>query len=124
MDGGDIAAAFASAIALAALIVSLLNRRGDIEREEQYRIRTRVWELLNGEPGLRTVQALDESDGKTNTRIKLLRRTAVQLKAAGAESLGRNLETVLDGSWPDPGEELLSARATFVDCVTKFMNPA
>ena len=113
----------ATTIALVSLGVSLFNRRQDIKREERYRIRTRVWEVLNGEPGLRTVQALDEDDGNTQTRIELLQRTAAQLKVAGAEPLGHDLEIVLSKRWPGNDEEAVSARNRFLDSVAEFMNP-
>jgi hypothetical protein len=119
-DWMSIAAAF---ISLTALIVSLRNRKADIAREEAYLIRSRVWEILNGEPGFRTVSALDEADDKTDQRIKLLRRTAAQLKLAGAFSLGCQLDNLLDGAWPKADEKTQRAREDFCKAATDFMQP-
>jgi hypothetical protein len=123
MDITDWMSIAAAVISLTALLVSLKNRKADIAREEAYLIRSRVWEILNGEPGFRTVSALDEPDDKTDQRIKLLRRTAAQLKLAGASRLGCKLENLLDGAWPRADEKSQSARKDFRKAATDFMQP-
>jgi hypothetical protein len=113
----------AAAISLTALVVSLRNRKLDIAREEAYRIRARVWEILSGAAGYRTITALNEPDGKTNDRIKLLRRTAEQLKIAGALALGGQLDSVLDGQWPNADVRSARAREDFCKAAAEFMKP-
>jgi hypothetical protein len=66
MNASDWAATAAALISLMALLFSLRNRSADIAREEAYRVRARVWEILNTEPGLRTVLALDDDDGNSD----------------------------------------------------------
>ncbi len=109
-------------VSIISLVISLVNRLFDIKREEEYRIRNRVWDILDGEPGLRTVNALDSADSETDKRIALLVRTAMQLKVAGAESLGEQLENVLKEKWPDWSQSAVSAREKFLEQVTRFMN--
>ena len=110
-------------ISLAALVRARNNRIEDIARNEAYRIRVRVWEVLNGEAGLRSVNALDDHDGKTRARLALLERTALQLKAAGAPALGDHLENVLNQEWPAANEASTSSRSSFHDAVVDFMKP-
>jgi len=77
----------ALAVSLAAVLLSLLHRRLDMKREEEFGLRSRAWLILDREPGLRTVQALDDVDGETSRRVKLLGRTARQLKVADVRRL-------------------------------------
>jgi hypothetical protein len=125
MSATDWAAAAAAVISLVALLSSLRNRRADIAREEAYRVRARVWEVLDREPGLRTVLALDESDGQADKRVKLLRRTADQLDVAGAAMLGSNLREVLKHPWgADTTEGSRAARSEFINSAKELMRPA
>jgi hypothetical protein len=110
----------AATISLVALLISLINRQRDLTRAEAYQIRTRVWDILNGEPGFRTISALSESDGKTETRRSLLERTASQLKLAGAPELGEKLSTLLKSPWPTPSPD---PRDGFLKSASKFMEP-
>jgi hypothetical protein len=80
-----------------------------------------VWDILNGEPGFRTISALSEADGKTETRRGLLERTASQLRLAGAPELGEKLSTLLKSPWPTPAHD---PRGEFVKSASKFMEPA
>jgi hypothetical protein len=124
MGIGDWMAIVAVVISLTSLMMSLINRKQDIAREEAYRIRARVWEILNGEPGSRSISALDQSDGKTGTRIELLRRTAEQLKLAGALDLGSHLESFLSRTtWPNADEKSRKAREEFRRAAAEFMQP-
>lgn len=125
MESADGAAVAATTISLFALALALRNRRADIAREEAYKVRARVWEVLNGEPGLRTIEALDENDGKTDIRIRLLGRTAEQLGVAGAPMLGHKLEHVLEEPWgSNTSDKSRSTRSDFVTSATEFMKPA
>jgi hypothetical protein len=110
----------AATLSLAALVISLVNRQRDLARAEAYQIRTRVWDILNGEPGFRTISALSESDGKTETRRGLLERTANQLRLAGAAELGEKLSTLLKSEWPTPSPD---PRDEFLRSARKFMEP-
>lgn len=124
MSASDWAAAAAAVISLLALLFSLRNRRADIAREEAYRVRARVWEILDREPGLRTVLALEEDDGQADKRLRLLRRTADQLDVAGAAALGQDLREVLEQAWgADTTERSQLARASFVDSARRLMTP-
>jgi hypothetical protein len=108
-------------ISLNALIVSWRNRKLDIDREKAFQIRARVWDILNGDAGSRSISALDQSDGKTENRIKLLRRTADQLKIAGELTLGGQLESLLGETWPKADEKSRKAREDFYKAVAVFM---
>jgi hypothetical protein len=125
MSPSDAAAAAAAVISLLALLLSLRNRRDDIAREEAFRVRTRVWEILDREPGLRTVLALHEGDGESSKRVTLLQRTAEQLDVAGAAKLGSSLRVVLKQAWgTETTEQSRSAREEFVESARQFMTPA
>lgn len=60
---------------------------------------------MNREPGLRTVLALHEPDGKTPRRIRYFRRTVDQIQVAGAAGLASELGFVLDHAWGTETEE-------------------
>ena len=125
MSASDWAATVAAVISLVALLFSLRNRSADIAREEAYRVRARVWEILNREPGLRTILALDEDDGNAEKRVKLLGRTCAQLEVAGATKLGSKLRDLLEQGWgPNPTQRTLSVRSDFIESVSEFMKPA
>lgn len=125
MSASDWAAAAAAVISLLALLFSLRNRRADIAREEAYRVRARVWEILDREPGLRTILALQEDDGQADKRVKLLERTAAQFDVAGAAALGSGLREVLEHPWGAAATpESQAARSAFVDAAKQFMKPA
>jgi hypothetical protein len=125
MSASDWAATAAALISLIAILISLRNRSADIAREEAYRVRARVWEILNTEPGLRTVLALDEDDGNSEKRVKLLGRTCAQLEFAGAGILGSQLREVLEQGWgPKTTQNSLSIRRDFIDSTSEFMKPA
>jgi hypothetical protein len=124
MNASDWAAAAAALISLIALLFSLRNRNADIAREEAYRVRARVWEILNAEPGLRTVLALDEDDGSSEKRVKLLDRTCAQLEVAGAGEIGSKLRELLKQDWgPKTTQRSLSIRRDFIDSTSEFMKP-
>jgi len=124
MGIGDWMTIIAVVISLTSIMMSLINRKQDIAREEAYRIRARVWEILNGEAGSRSMSALDQSDGKTGIRIELLRRTAEQLKLAGALDLGSHLESFLSRTtWPHADEKSRKAREEFRTAAAEFMQP-
>jgi hypothetical protein len=124
VNAGVWVATAAAAISFFALLLSLRNRREDLAREEAYQVRSRVWEILDREPGLRTILALDACDGQTPKRVELLRRTADQLDVAGAPVLARNLREVLDQPWGEPmGEAPETARRDFVESASQFMRP-
>ena len=125
VSASDWAASAAAVISLVALLFSLRNRSADIAREEAYRVRARVWEILSGEPGLRTILALDEDDGGHEKRIKFLGRTSEQLDVAGAAQLGTKLRDLLEQSWgPNATQQSLTTRRDFVRSATEFMKPA
>ena len=125
MSAGDWTAPVATAISLLALAFSLRNRRDDIAREEAFRVRERVWTILDREPGLRTVLALTEPDGKTESRIRFLRRTVEQLAVAGAADLAGQLGIVLDQSWgADTSDRSRTIRKEFLESASLFMKPA
>ncbi|HMF44464.1 MAG TPA: hypothetical protein VKQ32_27510 [Polyangia bacterium] len=117
MEVRDVTAIVAATISLAAIIISLRNRAADIARQERYVIRGRVWEILNGEAGLRTVHALAEQDGKNDDRKRFLSRTATQLKVAGASELGHALDSLVKGACDE------AARTGFIDLADRFMSP-
>jgi hypothetical protein len=124
MSLGDVVAPIATAISVVALVVSLRNRRSDIAREEAYQVRARVWTILDREPGLRTVLALHEPDGKTDDRVSYLRRTAAQVEIAGAPRLAHELADVLDQPWGiGTIAQSLSTRAAFVSSAARFLMP-
>lgn len=123
LDAGNWIAIGALAVSLISLLISWLNRQADKKRGERLAIKARVWEVLNGNgPGLRTVSALSQDDGDTTKRIELLERTAQQLTAAGAKSLGDELELVLKENWPN-SDQGKAARDRFTNLLTKFMEP-
>jgi len=125
MSTSDWAATAAAVISLVALLFSLRNRSADIDREEAYRVRARVWEILSREPGLRTILALDDDDGNAEKRVKLLGRTCAQLEVAGATKLGIKLLDLLEQGWgPNPTQRALSVRSDFIESVSEFMKPA
>lgn len=125
MSASDWAATAAAVISLVALLFSLRNRSADIAREEAYRVRARVWEILNGEPGLRTILALEEDDGNAEKRVKLLSRTCAQLEVAGAAKLGSKLRDLLEQDWgPNRTQRALSIRRDFIESASEFMKPA
>jgi hypothetical protein len=124
MSASDWAAVAAALVSLLALLFSLRNRRDDIAREEAYRVRARVWEILDREPGLRTVLALDNDDGQTGKRLKLLQRTADQLDVASAATLGSDLREVLMQAWGrDTTDRSRSERSSFLEAAKQFMKP-
>jgi len=85
----------------------------------------RAWEILNREPGLRTILDLHEDDGEANKRVKLLERTAAQFDVAGAAALGSGLREVLEHPWGTAATpESQAARSAFVDAAKQFMKPA
>jgi hypothetical protein len=114
----------ATVISLVALALSMRNRRNDIAREEAFQLRQRVWTILDREPGLRTVLALDEPDGQTPSRIRYLRRTVEQIEVAGAARLASELSVVLDQTWgTETAKESLSTRREFLDSARRFLKP-
>jgi len=125
MSTSDWAATAAAVISLVALLFSLRNRSADIAREEAYRVRARVWEILSGEPGLRTILALDEGDENSEKRVKLLGRTCAQLEVAGAAMLGSKLRDLLEQGWGSKTTpRSLSIRIDFIESASEFMKPA
>ena len=116
----DLIAVLAVIISLFALVVSLINRRADIDRLNKYRTRDKVWNLLTSSAGLRSIEALAKEDGKTEKRVEMLRRTATQLKTAGAKSLGDELESLLHNTWPS-GKGTTAAKEEFLDSVNDYM---
>jgi hypothetical protein len=111
-------------ISLISLGISLRNRQRDIDRERENSIRAKAWEILNNEPGYRTVNALDDPDNQTDTRIKLLERTAEQLRLAGAPKLGDQLTSFLDkNQWPDADAKTKRARDDFRMAAAEFIKP-
>jgi hypothetical protein len=102
-----------------------LQRQATVMQAEAF-VRDRVWAILTKEPGLRTVIALDENDGDTGKRVKLLQRTAEELDVAGAAALGEKLRNVLqpgDQGWgAGTTKESRLARKEFVDSAIQFMN--
>jgi hypothetical protein len=121
-----------------ALVLSYFTRKKDRsqaekadirvrERAEAADIRARVWAIMSTEPGVRTVLALDDYKDKTiepDKRLKLLKRTADVLRAAGASDVGKSLDGVLDQKWSDPpSPEALKRRSAFIDSMTEFMTP-
>jgi len=125
MNASDWAATAAAVISLVALLFSLRNRSADIAREEAYRVRARVWEIMSREPSLRTILALNEDDGNTEKRVKLLGRTCAQLEVAGATKPGSKLGALLEQGWgPNTTQRALSVRKDFIDSVGEFMKPA
>lgn len=129
MSASDWIALVAVLISLLALVISSWNRERDITREERAAIRARVWAILSMEPGIRTVLALDDNDGEFEKRKRLLERTAVQLKSAGAQQVGTKLADVLNHDWSDrPTPEVKKAREAareeFINSLTQFMSPA
>jgi hypothetical protein len=65
VNAGVWVATGAAAISFLALLLSLRNRREDLVRGEAYQVRSRVWAILDREPGLRTILALHACDGQT-----------------------------------------------------------
>ncbi len=110
---------------VAAFGVSLVHRRAEIERQEATSVRARVWEILNGEAGLRSLDALDVADGKTTMRITLLDRTATQLGVAGASELGAALKAAVAEPWgSDANDRSRRCRVDFHNAATEFMRPS
>lgn len=122
MEPGDWISVVAIIVSLAALAVSLFTRKRDIDRDKKLRIQAQVLQVVSSNAGYRTILALDDRDGKTAERIKYLRRTAEQLKIAGAPELGKQLESFLDETrWPDAGEQTKKAREDFQQAVADFL---
>lgn len=122
MEPGDWISIVAIIVSLVALAVSLFTRKRDIDRDKKLRIQAQVLEIVNSNAGYRTILALEDRDGKTAERIKYLRRTAEQLKVAGAPELGKQLESFLDETrWPDAGEQTKKAREDFQQAVVDFL---
>lgn len=124
---GNLLAALAVVVSIAAFIVSVLSRRSDIAREEAYRVRSRIWEILDREPGLRTVLTLKEpiDDPGVAKRVDLLGRTAKQLEIAGAPALARQLSAVLDQPWGrNTTEESLRSLDNFLEAARETVRPA
>ncbi len=125
MGTSDWLAAAAAVISLLALLFSLRNRSADIAREEEYRVRSRAWEILNSKTGLRTILALHKDDGLVATRVDLLERTADQLEVAGAAKLASELRDLLKHTWgADTIAQSQAARNTFIESASHFMKPA
>jgi hypothetical protein len=131
MEPSDWFSGLTAIVALAALVLSLLNRRDanrhrsdDIAREHDFQLRVRVWKILDAEPGYRTISALDSPDGHTAKRITLLRRTVHDLKLAGASGLAEQLDRVLRATWPSPNEESAHVREEFRRAAEGFLEPS
>lgn len=88
-------------------------------------MKSRVSETLNGESGIRSVDALDEDDGQTSRRLTLLRRTANQLDIAGAPALENLLRETLSQPWgAEATAQSLAAREAFQQAVQDFLSPS
>ena len=112
-------------ISSVALCVSLIHRRADIARAEAAAVRARVWEILNDKAGIRTVDALDATDGKTSDRVTLLARTVTQLGVAGATELGKMLRALVALPWGSEANDMSrKARDAFSEAATEFMRPS
>lgn len=116
-------AVVSAGIAVSALVLSLRNRKDDIKRQEKYQREARVWGILSGEAGLRSVVALDANDGETSERKKFLGRTAASLEAAGEQNLRGLLVAVIQHDWPMANDEARAARDTFFAAVTEKFGP-
>lgn len=122
MEPKDWISIVAVLISLVALAISLRNRKLDIDRQKKLRIQTHVWDIINTSPGYRTILALDDTDGKTADRIKYLKRTAEQLKIAGAPDLAKQLENLLDETpWPNADQKAIKDRDDFQKAIAEFM---
>lgn len=124
---GNLLAALAVVVSIAAFVVSIVSRRSDIAREEAYRVRARTWEILDREPGLRTVLTLKEpiDDPGIAKRIDLLGRTAKQLEIAGAPALARQLSAVLEQPWGrNTSAASTLALDKFVEAARETVRPA
>jgi hypothetical protein len=111
-------------VSIASLLTAAYYRRSDIAREEAFRVRSRVWVILDREPGLRTVLALDDRDDKTAWRIKALQRTSRQLDVAGAPDLARLLDDVLSHRWGSQStEDALLSRDEFIRAAQDRIRP-
>lgn len=122
---GDWISIIALVFSVAAFRVSLVHRRAEIERQEATSVRARVWEILNGEAGLRSINALDVDDDKTTTRIRLLERTATQLGVAGASELGTALNAVVAEPWgSETSDQSRRVRVDFHNAAAEFMRPS
>ena len=124
MKAGDWIAMGSALVALVALGVSLSNRRGDIARDEQVDVRSRVWGILQGEAGERTVRKQDDPDGRAEERVGYLTPTVQQLRTAGAPAVADALQRVINENCL--GEDLSDARRHrdefFVE-LSQFMTP-
>jgi hypothetical protein len=124
MEPKDWISIVAVLISLVALVISLRNRKLDIDRQKKLRIQTQVWEIINTPTGYRTILALDDSDGKTAERIKYLKKTAEQLKIAGAPELAKQLENLLDETrWSSADQKIIRDRNDFQKAISEFMKP-
>jgi hypothetical protein len=97
-----------------------LQREANVMQAEAF-VRDRVFAILNGESGLRSVIALGDDDGKTGIRVKLLERTAEELDVAGAETLAEKLRKLLAfGEHGSPVSRTM--RDEFATFAKQFMN--
>ena len=117
-----VVAALAFLVSLTTLILSIRNRRLDLDRQKINDRRIRVWGILCSDAGSRSVEALDQTDNKTVNRLNFLKRTATQLDQAGAPELATKLRAVIENAtWPTPDIAATNARRAFFDGVKGFM---
>lgn len=112
------------AVAVVALGLSLMHRRTDRQRVAGEELRRRVWEILDREPGMRSVNSLHRTDGKTEDRLRYLGPTADQLDVAGAPDLAVLLRSVLKEPWgAQANDDSEAARERFVLGCNEFLAP-
>jgi hypothetical protein len=121
MQASDWIAISAALTSLVALAIGIYNRRADIAMHKANARKARVWEVLNGETGTRSIYALDVDDGQTGKRIVLLHGTAGQLDVANASSLANQLRDLLSKPWgAGTTGDSREARDAFLKAVTAF----
>jgi hypothetical protein len=123
VKASDWIAIAAAIISLAALTIAIYNGYADRAIAKANERKGRVWTILSGEPGIRTISALDVDDGQTTRRIELLERTASHLDVADASSLAKQLRDLLSKPWgAATTSESRKAREAFFKAVPAFMN--
>jgi hypothetical protein len=123
MKASDWIAIAAALISLAALTIAIYNGRADRAMHKANARKARVWEILSGQAGTRTIDALEKDDGQTSQRIDFLSRTAGQLDAADASSLANQLRDLLSKPWgAGTTSESREARDALIKAVRAFMS--